>query len=132
MDCFNHASIPAVGLCKSCSKGVCSECAIDVGNGLACRGACEESVRRINRMIEANIEMTPDAVKTINSHRPHYHALFLMALGGVFLYQGAEAASYEGQSLLNMGVVVGVVFAAYGLLVLLGSFRPRGRGSDSL
>lgn len=36
MDCFAHADVPAVGLCKVCARGVCRGCAIEVTNGLAC------------------------------------------------------------------------------------------------
>ncbi|MBP7275989.1 MAG: hypothetical protein KBA51_07280, partial [Kiritimatiellae bacterium] len=35
MKCFNHEDRDAVGTCKSCGKGVCRECAVDMGKGLA-------------------------------------------------------------------------------------------------
>jgi hypothetical protein len=35
MKCYYHHEVDAVGLCKSCSKGICPECAFDVGGGLA-------------------------------------------------------------------------------------------------
>jgi hypothetical protein len=42
MNCFRHQDSSAVGLCKTCFKAVCPECAADVGNGLACKNSCEE------------------------------------------------------------------------------------------
>jgi hypothetical protein len=47
MHCFYHPEREAVGLCKSCSKGICTECAVDLDRGLACRGRCEDKVRKI-------------------------------------------------------------------------------------
>ena len=55
MNCFNHPSEPAVGLCKSCCKALCRGCVTELENGLACRGtSCEERVRLINRIIDNN------------------------------------------------------------------------------
>jgi|HubBroStandDraft_1064217.scaffolds.fasta_scaffold425520_1 hypothetical protein len=52
MRCFYHEDKQAVGICKSCGKGVCQECAVDFTKGLACRGHCEESVRSIIQKID--------------------------------------------------------------------------------
>jgi hypothetical protein len=51
MRCFYHEK-EAVGICKSCGKGVCQDCAIDFKKGLACRGHCEESVQHIIQQIK--------------------------------------------------------------------------------
>lgn len=50
MHCYTHQSTPAIGICKTCFKALCPECAVDVGNGLACRGACEAKVNELNQM----------------------------------------------------------------------------------
>ena len=42
MKCFYHQDRDAVGVCKSCERGVCSECAVDLGKGLACKDRCED------------------------------------------------------------------------------------------
>jgi hypothetical protein len=47
MRCFYHQDKEAVGLCKSCGKGVCLACAVDFSKGLACRGHCEDKVQSI-------------------------------------------------------------------------------------
>jgi hypothetical protein len=60
MRCFYHEDKQAVGICKSCGKGVCQECAVDFSKGLACRGHCEESVRSIIQKIgeyDKNMEL---------------------------------------------------------------------------
>jgi hypothetical protein len=52
MVCYYHQSAQAVGICKNCHKGICAECAVDVGNGLACKGHCESEVAAINNVFE--------------------------------------------------------------------------------
>lgn len=52
MNCYKHSHNSAVGICKTCFKAVCPECAADVGNGLACKNSCEEKVLELNEMWE--------------------------------------------------------------------------------
>ncbi|MBI5933960.1 MAG: hypothetical protein HY867_09655 [Chloroflexi bacterium] len=42
MNCFNHPDVPAVGVCKTCQKGLCIVCAYDLGNGIACKNHRDE------------------------------------------------------------------------------------------
>ena len=58
MRCFYHQDKDAVGSCKSCGKGLCLECAVDLGKGLACRGRCEESTRAIIELVDRNIQLS--------------------------------------------------------------------------
>lgn len=55
MVCFYHPERAAVGLCKYCQRGLCSECAASSGDSLACRGLHEERVREMDAMLEKNI-----------------------------------------------------------------------------
>lgn len=57
MHCFNHTSSSAVGVCKACQKGLCSECAVDVGMGIACKDSCELHVAEINEMNERSLKI---------------------------------------------------------------------------
>src|SRR5262245_36948140 len=51
MRCFNHNDRESVGTCKSCSKGLCAECAVDLGHGLACRGEHARRVEEFELMV---------------------------------------------------------------------------------
>ena len=54
MKCYYHSDSDAVAICKNCSRGLCRECAADVGNGIACKGKCEGEVKAIVEIIEKN------------------------------------------------------------------------------
>ena len=45
MKCFLHNQCDAVGICQNCGKGLCTECVIDLGSGLACIDTCHNAVK---------------------------------------------------------------------------------------
>jgi hypothetical protein len=52
MECFTHRPAEAVGVCKSCGKGVCWHCAIDTEVALVCGAACEQEARELHEMVD--------------------------------------------------------------------------------
>ncbi len=52
MNCFHHPTVVAVGICKNCHRGLCSDCAAPAPNGLACRGRCETEVEALDRIVQ--------------------------------------------------------------------------------
>lgn len=61
MNCFYHSTSPAVTLCKSCLRGLCVECSVDIDDGFACLNRCEDRARRINKMVDANSRIMANA-----------------------------------------------------------------------
>ena len=54
MRCFYHPTTDAVAICKNCYRGLCSSCAVDVANGMACRDRCESEVQALDRLVQSN------------------------------------------------------------------------------
>lgn len=52
MKCYNHHEVDAVGICKSCSKGLCPDCLTEVENGIACTTTCVEDVQLLNSLVQ--------------------------------------------------------------------------------
>ena len=63
MLCFYHHDKQAVGLCRYCGKGICSECSVDLGGGLACRNRCEDKVRGVTLMVDQTIKASENPTK---------------------------------------------------------------------
>ena len=55
MVCYYHPDRPAVGLCKYCQRGLCSDCAASAGDSLACKGLHEEQVRAMEVLLQKNV-----------------------------------------------------------------------------
>lgn len=85
MKCFRHSAVDAVGTCKVCCKGLCPECAADLGHSLACKGACETAADQVAAIIQYNSA-------TVGTQRRHRYLspVFLLVVGLVFLGFGHE------------------------------------------
>jgi peptidoglycan/LPS O-acetylase OafA/YrhL len=51
MKCFQHREAEAVGTCKNCGRGLCSDCAA-VGIALTCKGSCEAAWGETDRSLK--------------------------------------------------------------------------------
>ena len=69
MKCFYHNDMDAVGICKSCKKGLCIDCAVDLGKGLACKNYCEEDVKRLIDISQDNIQYVSNTSKILRSSK---------------------------------------------------------------
>lgn len=105
MHCFNHADRPAVGICKSCNKGLCKECLTELPNGIACKASCEERVALLVRLVDNNKRM----IATSNFHVSlgtwflMTFALLPLAFGGLLLFSGDD--SVDGWIFFVSGLV---------------------------
>ncbi len=116
MRCYYHQEKEAVGSCKSCGKGLCPDCAVDLGKGLACRGRCEEDVRAVTALIERNIKLSPKTEQLIETGRKVRlgGAVFLLLCGLVFT--GWSLLSGEGFSFMMILGCCFLVYGGYGIL----------------
>lgn len=106
MKCFYHQHVDAVCLCKSCKRGLCSECATDVGNGLACAGQCEESVRQINALTNYCIAQSRTSGRVLGMMGG-----VALSLGVFCLAAGLNNRKSKGLVLLGvMAAIVGITF----------------------
>ena len=118
MQCFKHRTAGAVGICKSCGKGVCAECAADTGDGLACRDTCEERVLLLGRMVANNAKV----MRTANA-QTRSAGLMAVILGLVFLAFGGWGYLANQPTLMFLGAL-GAVFLVFGLVRLVGERYP--------
>ncbi len=104
MNCFLHSSVPAIGICKHCQKGLCRDCATDTGSGLACTGSCVESVNSINALVDRNIKISGK-----QKGGGYLGALFLGTMGAIFLLFGLSGVR-DASLPISMGIGL-IVFA---------------------
>ena len=126
MNCFYHPSSVAVGVCKSCGKGLCPDCAVDLGKGLACRAHCEGDVAEQIRLIEGVVLRQPGNEQVLTSVRATRRraALFQILFGLGFLICGIYfcfTSTLRAGNLLF--IFIGLLSAGFGAV----SFRQDGR-----
>lgn len=104
MLCFSHPDIAAVGVCKACYKGLCRDCAADLGHSLACKDVHEEMAASVEKLITRNV-----TISNVNRWAKYTMPIFYSALGIIFLNiddsnSTFPASRYMGLGFLGLGV----------------------------
>lgn len=121
MNCYNHIETVAIGTCKACSKGLCMECATDLGHGLACKGVHEESVKKINNIIEKNAKIYSAAPKNTLIAPTLY-----LFMGLVFTYFGYTSR----QGFQSLPFIMGAGFIVFSVVVFIVNKKLFGNVKD--
>lgn len=108
MRCFRHAQSEAVGTCKQCFKGVCADCAIDTGIGLACSPACQEEIKSIKALVDRNKQAFPIAAK---AHIRNGVLLLLFSVAFFAFGWGEQGSLFIFLASFGAIMVVGAVFS---------------------
>jgi hypothetical protein len=115
--CFNHPEQNAIGVCKSCSKGICIACSADLGHGLACRDKHERNVEMLNAMI-----VRSSLVQVTTTRAKYVAPAFTAFMGLLFLGYG-----YVREGLGGFLTLLGIGFLAYSLVLFLANRKAWGR-----
>lgn len=109
MHCYRHQTQEAVGICKSCNKGLCSDCAVDIGQGIACKNSCEQDVKDLNGILNQSKKAYANA-----SAAYYRQAIFCGLLGLVFVIYAMVEPGME-TFMLPVGIIflVAMIFAIY-------------------
>lgn len=121
MHCFVHTERDAVGVCKACAKGLCPECANDLGHGLACRGSHEQAVDRINQLT-----LRASQVQSTVGRAKYVSPVFTGTLGLIFCGYG-----YTHEGLKGFLLPMGCLFVIYSIIVFNANRRAYGNKPPS-
>jgi len=94
MRCFTHQDKEAVGLCKACHKGICVDCAADLGHSLACKSSCVEQAHLMDSASKQRLSVLK-IIKLIPAS--------FAAFGLFFIYFGIELYPRDKLT-LTMGI----------------------------
>ena len=120
MKCYRHNDRDAVGSCKACHKGLCPDCATDLGHGLACKGMHEELVGTYHMIIERNAKIYAAAPR--NSWiAPVFYAF----MGFIFAGFG-----YTQQGVSSLAFILGVGFVAFAAILFIRSRQMFGSACE--
>jgi hypothetical protein len=105
MKCFIHHSSDAVAVCKNCGKALCPDCSSDVGNGIACRNACEDQVRALNELIQRN-----RGASQRTGAAYYRNAVLFTLLGLALVYFGVDALQTNRPPVAFMTIGTALIF----------------------
>jgi hypothetical protein len=120
MKCYYHPQVDAVAICKHCHKGLCPECAVDVGGGVACKTSsdnCQAEVKFAVQSYAANKR------RYFGLRRYYSQWAFMVSIPGVvFTLYGLANTGGNTQVIAPAMLVVGILF----LLLAAYFYRVRG------
>lgn len=113
MECFYHQGSQACGICKSCQRGICKQCASEVSNGIACKEKCEDQAIELDNLVSNSIKMQKSSELLVNTASAGMGAgeLFTLVLGAIFTAYGV----YESTMFLTVLGVAFLLFGAFGI-----------------
>ena len=83
MNCFYHPTQPAIGLCKHCQRGLCTECAAVIDDVLACNHRHEDDVHKQEQLTARNLFQSKRVASTYTRN-----AIFYGLVGALFAWFG--------------------------------------------
>ena|SRR6266446_10688333 len=121
MKCFYHHDVDAVGICRSCQKGVCHQCGNDLGRGLACRDRCEGDVRGLLALVEQNVRLAPTSGSLIMAQRRNMILAcgYFLFMGLIFIVWGVSTPWKP----FNFALFLGAGLTLFGLAQLVRTIR---------
>jgi len=120
MNCFYHPSTVAVGICKSCGKGLCLESAVDLGKGLACKDKCEDDAKAIIRMTAYSVAMVDSRKGNLRGSSINV-GIFYLVCGVIFILAGTMTvigSNFTEWGAAMIAFLLGIAFVVFGYLGL--------------
>ncbi len=116
MKCFHDPTQDAIGLCRGCGKALSRDYLVDLDKGLACKGHCEDYVRRIIALTDSSLAMSATTQNLIqrSGRDTLVRSLFILVLGVVF----AGTSFLHGERPDPFFLSIGAVFILLGLFTL--------------
>jgi len=121
MKCYYHIDRDAVATCGACSRGLCMECGVDLTRGLACKGPCEQELRRLLDLRDFSFSQPhrSDQILRSSAGVQVRSAIFLLATGAIM----CGYAYYDRR--YNFLLWIGAIEIVFGLTNLWNAVRRR-------
>ncbi len=110
MQCFTHQDRHAIGICRVCGKGLCTDCAADLGHSLACKNRHEAQAEQTFALVQRSIRVQGMAGKT-----GYVVPVLFGFMGTLFAAISAADNSWAAPYFLMMGLA----FVAFAVIVLI-------------
>jgi hypothetical protein len=80
MRCYYHRDTEAIAICRSCCRGLCDGCAVEIDKVSACRGRCETDVASMRSLL-----IRSDTAFATGGRQLRIAALLCVLFAGLFV-----------------------------------------------
>ena len=123
MKCF-YSGADAVGICKSCGRGLAVDHLTAFEKGLACKNRCEKAVEELIQLIEENIRLRKEGTVT---KLVKGASQVTYASSGFSLFMGSIVLCWGLTGELSFMTWIGSGFIVWGLYNLFRAWRLTAR-----
>ena len=109
MNCFYHPGVASVAICTYCQKGLCTECAVDLKQGIACK----QHQAEVNELYDIHFMHKQPAQNTSRVYKQSAVAMSFMGIAGVV---GGLVIRRTGIILMAIGIAcifLAIAFSVY-------------------
>lgn len=124
MNCYYRQDQVSVGVCRNCLKGICSNCAVDIGGGIACKNNCETHAKKIVQYLQSSMS-NADSYKKIYAKSGKgilFSSFIVFAIGLVYILFPFFYGESDGDWFYYVGGIF--IFASILLAIRYIKFRP--------
>lgn len=115
MECFAHAGAAAIGVCRSCGKGICRDYARDLGFALACSERCAKATSESEALTLRAKRAWPVGDR---KRKPNVGLIMFIVFGLLFVGYGIYN-TFARNELDFLGLGMGSAFLAMSLIMYL-------------
>lgn len=127
MRCFTHQAKEAIGVCKACSKGICADCAADLGHSISCKSpSCEakahlmdSSIKRGEALFKQSSALLGGSTGLLKGSKRliNIFPILCTAMGLAFIYHGSQEYPGADPAVTSLLMSLGI-----GLLIVAGIY----------
>ena len=124
MKCYLDKECEASGICRSCFRPICENCAVKLDSSLVCPGKCEDTAKGLIRLVHRNIAGIDTPLPSWLSG--FWTGLVLLAFGAMALSGAIRDGGFTPVAELSLlsGLICGSGFTfIYGAMHLLAKHR---------
>lgn len=110
MNCYIHHEKHSVGICRSCGRGLCPDCVVEVDDSLSCAGRCEEQVRTMSLIVKRDSQHMASSDTILRST-----GVFTAIVGAIMTIFGIAGYLMTKSFMLMFIPFVGLVFLIHGI-----------------
>jgi len=116
MECINHSSVQAIGVCRACGKPICIDCASQLASGTVCKESCDSQLSDVYPGISTPLSNSKPTNLQIKLSRIVVAMFCLAIIALVF------PAVFAEKPILGF-VILGIIILSYSAMRYLRKWR---------
>ena len=121
MHCFTHRDVPAIAICRNCSRGLCAACMTEFPDGVVCKGHCEARHKE-DLQFSNSVRQRHSSLRSRSASTAYISGLWIGGVGLCFIFEGLREIR---DTPFHFVTLAGLVMVGGGIYNMLDARRMR-------